>query len=695
MKRAVRIRAAWLSGVAAIALTGCGGGGGGGGGGSSAPPPPPPPSTFGTFSLDTTSLTFTSNLVSTPTPIQVINATATGVTAPTLFIRVDIAGPAVANVTNIIVTSQTTGRADVVPQVASQLGIGRHTSTLTVYACVSSPTCATQQLAGSPVTVNVTYDVRGVAATPASVEYTLGPAPSTADKTRSITVSGHPSPTWTASAAAPWLLLSPTSGDTASANTITATVDETFLAGHENGTYTSQITVTPSVGLPLTVPVTLTLARTQVDFVSPYAGIANTPGDVIIRGMGLAGVTAISFGTEPPVAVTPTSDTEIRVTHPALAAGTPPRASPVTYPITLVDYPAAISKAALVVVNPVVYPAAALELDLYAGPTAQPVAVFYEAGREAIYVAVDGGANRSDYLQLYFFRPGFPYNFEWNPEGQLDLGFSTVHTMAHGRDGETVAFGTENIASQAVLAARTPSGPTTGVPFGYTYALGGTSDYIRSLAIANDGKAILIVANDQSALRSAYAGPSRPVIGAPSSGMGPPLTQLLATGNANPNLFYDGVAGASGDGSLLLLGSAALPPIGSNLYRYDASTGALSDTGIAVAVTSIQLDREGTRALLNESSVYAVGASTLTAQGSLPIGTLAATLSADGTRAYTYDGTQVLRFDVTGPTPVQQAQRNASGSAGDPARRHVMTISPDGQTLFIAGSDSVLVEPVL
>jgi hypothetical protein len=176
--------------------------------------------------------------------------------------------------------------------------------------------------------------------------------------------------------------------------------------------------------------------------------------------------------------------------------------------------------------------------------------------------------------------------------------------------------------------------------------------------------------------------------------MGPPLSQVLATGNANPNLFYDGVVGASGDGSLLLLGSAALPPTGSNLYRYDASTGALSDTGIAVAVTSIRLDRKGTRALLNHSPVYTVGASALTAQGSLPGSTLAATLSADGTRAYTYDGTQVLRFDVIGPTPVQQAQRNASGSAGDAARRHVMTLSPDGQTLFIAGSSSVLVEPV-
>jgi hypothetical protein len=581
-----------------------------------------------------------------------------------------------------------------VPQVASQLGIGRHTSTLTVYACVSSPTCATQQLAGSPVTVNVTYDVRGVAATPASVEYSLGPAPSTADKTRSITVSGHPSPTWTASAAAPWLLLSPTNGDTASANTITATLDETFLAGHENGTYTSEITVTPSVGLPLTVPVTLTLARTQVDFVSPYVAISSTPGDVIIRGAGLAGVTGIRFGSEPPIPVTPTSDTEIRVTHPALAAGATPRASPVTYPITLVDYPSAISKAALVVVNPVSYPAAPLALGVYAGPTAQPIAVFYEAGREAIYVAVDGGANRSDYLQLYSFRPGFPYNYEWNPEGQLDLGFSTVHTMALGRDGETVVFGTENVTPEAVLAARTPLGPSTGTPFGYTYSFSGTSDYIRSLAVANDGKAILIVANDQSALRSAYSGPSRPVIGAPSSGMGPPLSQLLATGNANPNLFHDGVVGASGDGSLLLLGSAEPPPTGSNLYRYDASTGVLSDTGIAVAATSIQLDREGTRALLNHSTVYAVSASALTAQGSLPIGTRAATFSADGTHAYTYDGTQVLRFDVTGPTPVQQAQRNASGNAGDPARRHVMTISPDGQTLFIAGSDSVLVEPV-
>jgi hypothetical protein len=356
--------------------------------------------------------------------------------------------------------------------------------------------------------------------------------------------------------------------------------------------------------------------------------------------------------------------------------------------------PTAISKASLVVVNPVAYSAAPLAFSLYAGPTAQPIAIFFEPAHEAIYVPMDRGANGSGELQIYSYQPGFPDNYQWNPQGQLILGYDPVHTMVLGRDGETVVFGAENSASQAALAARIPSGPSTASTFGYTYLLGGTSDYIRSLAIANDGRAVLIVANDQSALRPAYLGPSRVVIGAPTSGMGPPLVELLATGNADPNLFYDGVAGSSGDGALLLLGSAELPPTGSNIYRYDASTGVLADTGVAYAVTSIQLDRTGTRALLNQQDVFDVVADTLTARGSLPAGTLAATLAADGTRAYAYDGTQVLAFDLNGPTPVQADQRNASGNAGDPARRHVMTISPDDQTLFIAGSESVLVEPV-
>ena len=88
-------------------------------------------------------------------------------------------------------------------------------------------------------------------------------------------------------------------------------------------------------------------------------------------------------------------------------------------------------------------------------------------------------------------------------------------------------------------------------------------------------------------------------------------------------------------------------------------------------------------------------AGNLASIGTLPAGTLAATLSPDGTRVYSYDSSGNVRsFDITGATVVALNSRAANGGAGDIAKRHVMTITPDGQTLFIAGSAAVLVEPI-
>jgi hypothetical protein len=268
--------------------------------------------------------------------------------------------------------------------------------------------------------------------------------------------------------------------------------------------------------------------------------------------------------------------------------------------------------------------------------------------------------------------------------------------MALSLDGAALVFGTRNSIPQPVIAALELDGSGSGASnFTYTYPALGNTSYLRDFAIANDGKTVFVVADDVSASRPAYLGPSRVVTGLPpgpipGTTQPPPLVQLLATGNANPNLFYDGAVGASLDGSRVLIASSVIPP-GSNLHDYNGSTGVLSDTGLAIAASSVQLDREGTRVLLSQKELYAAN---LASMGMLPAGTLAATLSADGTRAYTYDGTDVRSFDISAAAVVALNTRAASGSAGDPAKRHVMTITPDGQTLFIAGSAAVLVEPI-
>lgn len=143
-------RRACLIAASALVVASCGGGGGGGG-------PPPGPS----FSLNTNSLSFSaaSPTAATP-PSQNVTGMVTGTLSGTLYIVVDIAGSAVANVTNFSVAGNS-GQASVSVQQPSTLGVGTFTSTLVVHACLNSPTCASGELAGSPQTVNVSYAISG------------------------------------------------------------------------------------------------------------------------------------------------------------------------------------------------------------------------------------------------------------------------------------------------------------------------------------------------------------------------------------------------------------------------------------------------------------------------------------------------------------------------------------------------------
>ncbi len=235
-------------------LAACGSGGGGGGGGSSGG------STNG-LSLSTNVLTFNApNTSSTPSS-QIITATVTGVTSGTLYIKIVSTGPAVASITNIFVTGTTTGQGTINPAPANTLGAGTHTSTITVYACTTDPNCTSGQLAGSPQTVTVTYTVTGVAASTASLSYSIGNSPVAGDFTRQFNVTGYPNQNWNAASNVPWLSVLPTSGNAGTATQVTASLVQAQLGVMFGGTYTGTVTINPSSGLAVTIPVTLTIAR--------------------------------------------------------------------------------------------------------------------------------------------------------------------------------------------------------------------------------------------------------------------------------------------------------------------------------------------------------------------------------------------------------------------------------------------------
>jgi hypothetical protein len=77
----------------------------------------------------------------------------------TLYFKIESSGSAVASISDVTVTSQTTGYAVVSPRAPSSLGPGTFTSTISVRACTTDPDCSSTQLHGSPSVVNVTYRI--------------------------------------------------------------------------------------------------------------------------------------------------------------------------------------------------------------------------------------------------------------------------------------------------------------------------------------------------------------------------------------------------------------------------------------------------------------------------------------------------------------------------------------------------------
>ena len=134
---------------------------------------------------------------------------------------------------------------------------------------------------------------------------------------------------------------------------------DTMMSGSFNGS----VTITPASGLPVTVPVTLTISRTQVNFVAPYLAISGTSAEVIVRGDNFSQITVqdVKFGGSSAAAFNVVSDTEIRATHPALAAG--------TYAVQLQN-PQGFNRslANLVVIDPQVYAATTLSYPVAPNP---------------------------------------------------------------------------------------------------------------------------------------------------------------------------------------------------------------------------------------------------------------------------------------------------------------------------------------
>jgi hypothetical protein len=153
----------------------------------------------------------------------------------------------------------------------------------------------------------------------------------------------------TVAAGAPWLQLTSSTGNTraGAASQLTMALVAAEIAKLRNGPYSAEILVTPDNGFtPITVPVTLTLDRSQVATVAPYVEPSGQATEVYLRGahFDTLAIQSVQFGSQPAVtSFTIDGDSRIRVTSPALSAG--------SYPVTILVGGAAVDSTATLVVQ--------------------------------------------------------------------------------------------------------------------------------------------------------------------------------------------------------------------------------------------------------------------------------------------------------------------------------------------------------
>ena len=658
------MRSMFLSLIQAVVLcllAACGGGGGGDGGGSSG--------AAGSLSVSTRQLTFVANGPNGLTPpAQQVTGFVSGFSGSTLYLTITGSGQAVSSISPVFLNSRTSGYAEVSVPSPGTLGVGTYTGVIEVRACTSGPTCASGNLGGSPQIINVTYHVAAVQSSQTTVDFSIANENVAADLRREMTITTVPSnQTWTAAANATWLQVTPSG---ASGGQLTATLDAAVLAAMTNGQHTAEVTVTPgSFGPPLVLPVTLNIQRTQVDHVTPYVAYTGTSSDVIIRGQRFSQIpiSDVLFGSASASSFTIVSDTEIRAAVPAsLARG--------RHSVRLQStHSGARSLAELVVVDAPAFAAAVLPYPQGVGGA--PNALVYDAERAAL--AVSTWYNYTGRTNFIHYR-STPTGWATPTHNELFNNFGAALTADGkewilGSNKDVVHVDADDLSTVRSLLSFVP-------PSGTSYPV--------NFSVANDGTIAMI--GDQS-----YG------CGA-SIGLYDPRKLRFRTSTYFP---CQANLAASGDGSRLIVTTPYFTSGGDNqVMSLDAATGAVTNTGIVPSADVIPaLDRRGTRIVIDRTRVYSGGYVLL---GTLPSSTLAVVLRPDGSRAYTYDRSGRLRtFDLTAVPAGGAFPEIGSGItlAGDPGSEVEsvfssavveMAMTPDGRTVFIAGSLAVVVQPV-
>jgi len=405
--------------------------------------------------------------------------------------------------------------------------------------------------------------------------------------------------------------------------------------------------------------------------VNPYVATSGTSLEVILRGSGFnnPGGTAVSFDATPGTSPALVSDTELRVTHPSLVA----HSYRVSVPNQLGNANIVRSTANLVVVDAPVYTATTIAYPL-AAPNVTlrvPLNIAYDAERNALLVGV-----------TYFGTAPVPspeifrYTFSgsaWSAPANVPV--PALRDLVLTLDGKKLlaTSGRAIVPLDSVTLAAGTS--TSAPPF--------ISDFLSQLALANDRNAVVTTGLNGSGLTETFKYS---------------LLDGVFTQYPYPfALLSNGTAGGSADGSRVVLAQGGSSS-GNFAYLYNASTGTLTQgPDVAFGSPRPALDRNATRMLLGGVRIFDPNFQVL---GSIPPAAsfptaFAAALSPNGSRAYSSSGTVLHTYDLTAAPSAGLFPEvtPAVTLPGDPGFNPVMTISPDGGTLFIAGDAGIVAVP--
>ena len=544
----------------------------------------------------------------------------------------------------------------------SGLDVGEHAARIDVYDAFSDRT----------ESINVTLVVSHpqVVVLPNPVTFTVNAASAAGATTKAVMVGDNgdagisASIAWSvASINKPWLTASPMNGGSRPATELTLSLDPGEVQQLENGLHWAEVGIgyTDAGGVERTtvIGVTLILELPRAKYVAPYIAIAGRADTAIVRGQGFTGLQAaqVTIDGSAPTGFELLSDTEFRVSYPALAAGPHPVAIDNALDID-------VSDAELVALAPQDRPAGAFSYAM----RSEPNRVVFDDERGTLYVVAGPVTNLERFQVVDGAWVRLP-----------DLGFTRVNDVALSPDGDTLY-----ILAMRELYSLDLDDPLALPELLHTRPETFWQDYYYKIGVTNDGDAHIT-------LQSACC-----------NGNQEPIVKWLA--GSSTLWSYGPIAGGyasrvipSGDGRLAVIGSAYH-------YRYVAGVAGLTPvSGRLIDAVNTDASR-----LSELGEVYDLDYGLL---GRVSPDDAYVAFGRRPDRAYAFRahnqaldlGDEVLVFDPTAPLESGFYPEVARVALGEAANMETgmstggalpVTVSADGRTFFLRTWDKLIIVPV-